>query len=305
MKKLLVVVLLCAATILVLGQVGAAQGVAGIIQSITTKHDAAGTTSVGVEIQLPDNTIQTVWLDVAKAAELNLLTPAGDVDESKLGQPFGMDGVSAGAAIPTPWGAPILASPSSGVVLYHYPRATTLAWRPVTGATSYLVERAYKSGTTWTAYPSVTVTGIYNTSYTFDFVGDQSGRWRVTAYAGTTPSIPSSWRTFSYLTRPQMPTPTLVSPANNVIFDNYPRWLTLSWKMIPAAAGYRLEIEYCLADMVTCSAPTAIVLSGELTSYYTFQFVGMQPGKWRVTALGGSTYRDSAASGWHWFSFTI
>jgi hypothetical protein len=38
-------------------------------------------------------------------------------------------------------------------------------------------------------------------------------------------------------------------------------------------------------------------------SDYTFDFAGAQPGKWRVTTLGGA-YRDSAASAWRWFTFT-
>ncbi|MBZ5655311.1 MAG: hypothetical protein LAO56_08520 [Acidobacteriia bacterium] len=204
----------------------------------------------------------------------------------------------------TPWGTPVLVSPKNATALFHYPRTTTLAWQPVTSAISYLVERAFLSGTTWNPYPQVTVSGNGNASYTFDFVGDQKGRWRVTAFNGTIYSTPSAWWTFSYNTKPQMATPTLTNPANNQVFGHYPRNLTLSWKMAPAAAGYKLEIAFCQPDRVTCANYPLVTITDPLKSDYTFEFVGAQPGKWRVTTLGGSLYRDSAASGWRWFSFT-
>lgn len=93
----------------------------------------------------------------------------------------------------TPWGTPVLVSPNSGTALSHFPRTTTLAWQPVFSAISYVVERAYLSGTTWYAYPPVTVSGNSSASYTFDFIGDQKGRWRVTAFNGITYSTPSAW----------------------------------------------------------------------------------------------------------------
>jgi hypothetical protein len=138
---------------------------------------------------------------------------------------------------PTPWGTPVLVSPTNSTALYHYPRTTTLIWQPVDTAVSYIVEAAFLSGSTWTAYPPVTVTGNSNSFYTFAFVGDQKGRWRVTAFNGTVYSAASAWWTFSYNTTPQMETPILTNPANNVVFGHYPRTITLSWKMVPAAAG--------------------------------------------------------------------
>jgi len=204
----------------------------------------------------------------------------------------------------TPWGMPVQVSPVNGTALYHYPRTTTVIWNPVTGAVSYLVEAAYLSGSTWVAYPEVTVSGNSNSSYTFTFVGDQKGRWRVTAFDGTNYSTASPWWTFSYNTTPQMSTPILTNPAANVVFDQYPRNITLSWKMVPAAAGYKLEIAYCTSDKSTCWNYPVVTITDPLLSDYTFSFVGAQPGKWRVTTLGGSSYRDSAASGWRWFSFT-
>jgi len=207
---------------------------------------------------------------------------------------------------PTPWGKPVLVSPSSGAKLYHYPRATTLTWNPVVGAISYKVEREYYGGT-WVAYPPVTVVAPdgNNASYTFDFVGDQQGRWRVSAFNGSIYSAPASWRTFSYITRAQMATPTLTSPASNQAFYHWPRTTTVAWKMAPAATGYVVEIMYCLFDRVTCWPYAPVAITDPEHAYYTFEFVGSQPGKWRVTTRGGPTYLDSAPSAWRWFSFGI
>ena len=203
----------------------------------------------------------------------------------------------------TPWGTPVLVSPANGTALYHYPRTTTLIWNPVSTAVSYLVESAYLSGSTWVAYPEVTVSGNTNSFYTFAFVGDQKGRWRVTAFDGTSYSAPSAWWTFSYNTTPQMETPILTNPAANAVFDQYPRTITLSWKMVPAASGYLLETAYCQAGEIDCVSYPAVTITNPLTSDYTFSFVGAQPGKWRVTTLASSPYRNSAPSGWRWFTF--
>ncbi len=209
------------------------------------------------------------------------------------------------ASLPaTAWGTPVLVSPRNGTALYHYPRTTTLIWQPVDTAVSYVVEAAYLSGSAWVAYPPVTVTGNSNAFYTFDFAGDQKGRWRVTAFNGTVYSSPSAWWTFSYNTVPQMETPIQTNPANNEIFGHYPRALTLSWKMVPAAAGYTLEIQYCDSARANCVSYPDVTIADPLQSDYSFNFVGAQPGRWRVITLGGATYRDSTASAWRWFTFT-
>lgn len=94
---------------------------------------------------------------------------------------------------------PILVSPANNITFYHYPRNTTLAWKPVAGADSYLVELQYYSHG-WYAWYSDTVSSA---SYTFSFIGDQPGRWRVTALDSTgawNDSAPSDWWTFDYET---------------------------------------------------------------------------------------------------------
>jgi hypothetical protein len=72
-----------------------------------------------------------------------------------------------------------------------FPRTTTLAWVPVSGAASYQVVTEFGNGSNtdpfctvpvecgvWTPRTPITTTGL---STTFEFVGQQPGRWRVTA----------------------------------------------------------------------------------------------------------------------------
>jgi hypothetical protein len=101
--------------------------------------------------------------------------------------------------------APVQVSPASGSVFNSYPRTTTLRWKPVSGAASYTVELdcyhccqsgqwCTDVGQTWKVAP-----GVADTSYTFDFVGAQPGRWRVWAVDASGNAGPKSgWWDFSY-----------------------------------------------------------------------------------------------------------
>jgi len=85
-------------------------------------------------------------------------------------------------------------------VFHNFPRTTTLRWQAVSGARSYQVEVQCDvcgpPGTMWVPWITTTVTG---TSYTFDWVGAQSGRWRITAISNSgAMGVPSGFRTFRY-----------------------------------------------------------------------------------------------------------
>jgi hypothetical protein len=114
-------------------------------------------------------------------------------------------------SVPSPWWSfswntrqtlttPVLVSPGGGAVFSHDPRIMTLAWNPVPGATSYLVERSILTESAWIPYPDVTVIGEPNSAYTFDFGSSGSGRWRVTAVDGSTfGNSTSGWWQFTFL----------------------------------------------------------------------------------------------------------
>jgi serine/threonine protein kinase/beta-lactam-binding protein with PASTA domain len=95
--------------------------------------------------------------------------------------------------------APGLISPANGSVFDFFPRTTTLSWSSVPNASSYSVEIQFFSGGGWTTHGTST-SGLGGTSYTFDFVGAQPGRWRVWAVdANGEPGDRSGWWEFEYL----------------------------------------------------------------------------------------------------------
>lgn len=106
--------------------------------------------------------------------------------------------------VPTGIAPPTLVSPADGTVFDVFPRNTTLEWKPVVGATSYLVEIMACSSSNKSncfSHPMIEQTSreTDKTTYSFNFVGAQPGKWRVTAI-GTDGKlgIPSGWWTFSY-----------------------------------------------------------------------------------------------------------
>lgn len=110
-------------------------------------------------------------------------------------------------------------------------------------------------------------------------------------------------------------TPKLISPENGSIFDHYPRSLTLDWESSsgPGIITYVLEYGFTscfsfedLYDMgdwegANCTAYYPLKYLKETS--YSFFFVGMQPGRWRVKAK--SEYGESEWSGWFYFRFWI
>jgi hypothetical protein len=206
----------------------------------------------------------------------------------------------------TSWGAPVLISPKNKVTLSQSPRTTTLAWMPVAGAISYVVERQYRpnpgTGVTlgeWTAYPNKVVSGNRNSTYTFDFIGDEQGRWRVTAYDGVSYSTPSVWWAFDYK-NPPMPTPLFTSPPKDAIFGNVPRTTTVTWKTVPGATGYILLV-YCDRTLNPgCDFDVDATITDPVASSYTFTASGGHQ-SWAILTLGDENYRFSE---WNWREFT-
>jgi uncharacterized protein YraI len=97
--------------------------------------------------------------------------------------------------------APRQIAPPDGSVFDFYPRTTTLEWSSVRGAASYQLEIEFSYPPDW-QWSSDYISGqtVEDTSFTFDFVGAQPGRWRVTALdENGTPGAPSPWWGFEYL----------------------------------------------------------------------------------------------------------
>ena len=105
--------------------------------------------------------------------------------------------------------------------------------------------------------------------------------------------------------------PVQIGPPDRAVFDNYPRKTTLEWSAAIGAARYGVEIEWgdtgpngaANADPFAVAAwhPEKKVEQEERT--YTFNFVGQQPGRWRVWAIGANG-RPGPKSEWRLFRYT-
>ena len=199
-------------------------------------------------------------------------------------------------------------SPADGSHFFHYPRTTTLVWTPVSGATGYVLEREYQSGGVWHSdlYPDSTLAGADTTAYTFNFVGDQPGRWRVTAIGGGTfqDSSPSAWWTFDYETSNanRLATPTIVSPVDGSNFVHSPRTTTLVWTPVAGATGYLVECDLNVGGSWQTVFDETVI--GMDRTAHSFTFSGDDQGRWRVTALcTDGTHQNSLPSAWSTFQF--
>jgi hypothetical protein len=110
--------------------------------------------------------------------------------------------------------APKLLTPDEGAVMSHYPRKTTLNWEPVIGAVAYTVEIQYPgpidSGVAewndltefFSHFPGanyVPPVRISTTSFSFNWIGANLGRWRVWAIDSSgKEGIKSQWRRFRF-----------------------------------------------------------------------------------------------------------
>lgn len=98
---------------------------------------------------------------------------------------------------------------------------------------------------------------------------------------------------------PAMVAPELLSPADSSIFSHFPRMTTFRWKAVNGAGRYFIQIEY-FADGQWWSSPRMTVYSNE----YTYEFVGAQPGRWRVWAVSIGSI-EGPPSQWRYFFYTV
>ncbi len=101
--------------------------------------------------------------------------------------------------------------------------------------------------------------------------------------------------------------PKLLSPANNSSFRHFPRTLKLKWRSVSNATSYNVEIDcmHCCASGKWCTDVGGKYkqLKGIRRTYYQFNFVGSQPGRWRVQAVDKNG-KKGQYSHWNNFSFS-
>lgn len=105
---------------------------------------------------------------------------------------------------------------------------------------------------------------------------------------------------------PVVDTPIQISPPNESLFDDYPRTATLKWGPVTNADSYTVEIDCfqcCVANQwCTDVGKVWSVIPDIKITEHTFDFVGAQPGRWRVWAVNAEG-KESAKTGWWDFIF--
>jgi hypothetical protein len=84
---------------------------------------------------------------------------------------------------------------------------------------------------------------------------------------------------------PTLPSPKLLSPKDGAVFDYFPRKTTVHWDAVPGAAGYLLQWDYHDSGGWHGNAKIPLAQVEVTETTYTFEFVGAQPGHWRVSAF--------------------
>lgn len=105
--------------------------------------------------------------------------------------------------------------------------------------------------------------------------------------------------------------PLQISPADMVELDSYPRVTRLEWSAVEGALSYSVEVDFCRGDAKdrrTCVNPQPLRIKGNATmsglveTSYEFEFVGAQPGRWRVWAIDREG-REGFKSPWRTFFY--
>ena len=108
-----------------------------------------------------------------------------------------------------------------------------------------------------------------------------------------------------------LPAPIQLSPAKDSVFDHYPRLTKLKWSPVEGAASYKVEVDYCdgaVKNRSGCINPQPLTLknnppmSGIVDTTYESDFVGAQPGRWRVWAVDKEG-REGFKSPWRRFVY--
>ena len=94
--------------------------------------------------------------------------------------------------------------------------------------------------------------------------------------------------------------PRPLTPPEGTTLSEFPRRTKVTWEPVPGAAVYKVEVEYQEPDMQWHSnGPVA----KSMVTEHEFEFVGAQPGRWRVWAEDASG-QEGPKSEWRTFRYT-
>ncbi len=92
---------------------------------------------------------------------------------------------------------------------------------------------------------------------------------------------------------PHCHTLELDGPYNGINFRHFPRTTMLSWRPVACAAYYDVEVQF----QDRCSWPVLFKRTVH-DSFFTFDFVGAQPGRWQVTAFDSAAHQIAQSAWW-------
>jgi|GEM_PF-6216135 len=95
----------------------------------------------------------------------------------------------------------------------------------------------------------------------------------------------------------QIAPPELVAPLAGAKLNIYPRKTVFEWKHVEGANKYEIVVEYNDGKWKLLKNATTNVPS------YTLNFVGKQPGRWRVKSFSKATGKPGAYSEWREFIY--
>jgi len=124
--------------------------------------------------------------------------------------------------------------------------------------------------------------------------------------AGVGASVAGLTRAPPPLARP-LAAPEPLAPAAGVVFSHFPRVTVVSWRAVPGAATYTVEVDclHCCQSDRWCTdvGRSYIVATGVRGTSYEFSFAGAQPGRWRVSAADAAGHKGRP-SPWREFSYS-
>lgn len=120
------------------------------------------------------------------------------------------------------------------------------------------------------------------------------------------PSLPVTPQALSSASSPTdgtLPAPKLISPYDGAVFDGIPRRTICRWEPSPGAASYLFEWDFS-SDGVWDSVAKNRLGMGFLVqgTEYSFDFVGAQPGRWRVWPISATGQRGTPSE-WRGFRY--
>jgi ABC-type uncharacterized transport system YnjBCD substrate-binding protein len=95
----------------------------------------------------------------------------------------------------------------------------------------------------------------------------------------------------------QIAAPELVAPIAGAKLNMFPRKTVFEWKHEEGASKYEIVVEYNDGKWHLQKSATTNVPS------YTLDFVGKQPGRWRVRAFSKETGKPGVFSEWREFEY--